>query len=102
MHCTIFKRPFVEVPKFFHVNDRIPEFKAQFTPYPIPFAPRTKIKPDRASVLTQKNGCGGANSEKKRSLATPISKVERHISDKYCAIVCAVCTPIRPVAEVNK
>ena len=87
MHCTIFKRPFVEVPKFFHVNDRIPEFKAQFTPYPIPFAPRTKIIPNRASVLTQKNGCGGANSENERSIAALISKVKHHISDKYCASV---------------
>ena len=39
---------------------------------------------------------------KEGSFASPISKVERHISDKYCAIVCAVCAPIRAVAEVNK
>ena len=39
--CSIFKRPFVEVPKFLLVN-QIPEFKAQFTPYRIPFAPQRK------------------------------------------------------------
>ena len=60
------------------------------------------ILPDRASVPKKKDGCGGANSVKERSSTAPISKMEHHISDKYCAIACAVCTPIRPVAEVNK
>ena len=58
--------------------------------------------PDMASVLTHKNGCGGAISIKERSFAVPISKVDRHISYKYCSIVCVVCTPIPPVAEVSK
>ena len=48
------------------------------------------ILPDRASVPKKKDGCGGANSVKERSSAAPISKVEYHISDKYCAIASAV------------
>jgi len=37
------------------------------------------------TLLTHKNGCGGAISVKKRSCAAPISKVERHTSDRFCA-----------------
>ena len=33
-------------------------------------------------LFTNKNGCGGAISVTERSCAAPISKVERHISDR--------------------
>ena len=39
-------------------------------------------------LLTHKNGCGGAISGTERSCAAPISKVERHTSDRFCAKFC--------------
>ena len=38
-------------------------------------------------LFTQKNGCGGAISVTERSWAAPISKVEPHISERFCAIL---------------
>ena len=38
-------------------------------------------------LFTQKNGCGGAISVTERSPAAPISKVEPHISERFCAIL---------------
>ena len=37
--------------------------------------------------FTHKSGCGGVISVKERSGAAAISKVERHISDRFCAIL---------------
>ena len=45
------------------------------------FCAGTKTIPDRASVYTHKNRDFGAISVTERSCATPISKVESHISD---------------------
>ena len=42
-----------------------------------------KIIPDSS----HKNGCGGAISVTERSCVLPISKVEVHISDRFCAIL---------------
>ena len=43
--------------------------------------------------FTHKSGCGGAISVKERSGAAAISKVERHKSDRFCAILkCSVNT----------
>ena len=36
-------------------------------------------------LLTHENGCGGTISATKRSCAAPISKVERHTSERFCA-----------------
>ena len=41
-------------------------------------------------LFIQKNGCGGAVSVTERSCAAPIPKVERHLSDRFCAILCAM------------
>ena len=38
-------------------------------------------------LFTQKNACGGAISVTERSWAAPISKVEPHISERFCAIL---------------
>ena len=44
-------------------------------------------------LLTHKNGCGGAISVTGRSCAAPISKVERHITNRFCSILwCSVLT----------
>ena len=48
---------------------------------PDSFCAGTKTIPDRASVYTHKNRDFGAISVTERSCATPISKVESHISD---------------------
>ena len=48
---------------------------------PDSFCAGTKTIPDRASVYTHKNRDFGAISATERSCATPISKVESHISD---------------------
>ena len=53
---------------------------------------QTKIISDRASVDTRAVSCGGANTVTERSCAAPISKVERHISDRFCAIVIVWCS----------
>ena len=38
------------------------------------------------------------------SRAAPISKVERHVSDRFCAVLWYTCEQltIRPVAEANR
>ena len=42
-------------------------------------------------MFTLKSGCGGAISMTERSCVPPISKVERHIADRFCAILwCSV------------
>ena len=41
-------------------------------------------------LFIQKNGCGGAVSVTERSCAAPIPKVERHLSDRFCAVLCAM------------
>ena len=46
----------------------------------------TKILPDRVFIHT-KERCGGAISVTERSWAGPISKVEPHISERFCAIL---------------
>ena len=44
-------------------------------------------------MFTLKSGCGGAISMTERSCAPPISKVEHHIADRFCAILwCSVNT----------
>ena len=44
-------------------------------------------------MFTLKSGCGGAISMTERSCVPPISKVERHIADRFCAILwCSVNT----------
>ena len=74
-----------------------------FRLYRIVFAlPRKKKIPDRASVHTNKHGCGSAKLRR-----ADLVLVERHTSDKdtgYCFVPYsgAVWTPLRPVAEVNK
>ena len=57
---------------------------AMFTLYQIAFAPTRK--PHRIGLLfTHKKGDFCAISVTERSCAAPISKVERHISDRFCA-----------------
>ena len=58
----------------------------------------TKTIPQTASVHTPKNGDFGAI----RSCTARISKVERNISDRFCATFCCSVIDIRAVAEVNK
>ena len=48
-----------------------------------------------------KNDCGGATSVTKRNYAASISKVERHIPDRFCVNL-AMWTPFGTVAEMNK
>ena len=44
-------------------------------------------------MFTLKSGCGGAISMTERSCVPPISKVEHHIADRFCAILwCSVNT----------
>ena len=44
-------------------------------------------------MFTPKSGCGGPISMTERSCVPPISKVERHIADRFCAILwCSVNT----------
>ena len=60
-------------------------------------------KPYRVGILsTHMNGDFGSISVTERSCHAPISKVERHISDRFCATVWCKVTAIRTVAEVNK
>ena len=69
--------------------------------YPIAFAPAQKLY-QIGFLFTHKNGDFGAISVIKGSCATPISKVGRHISDKFCALLsCCVKTHLT-LAEVNK
>ena len=73
--------------------------KAVFTLHRIAFAPPRKSY--RMGLLfTHKNGYGGAVSVTKRSCAEPISIVERHISDRFCATL--RCSMNTYSAEVNK
>ena len=48
-----------------------------------------------------KNDCGGATSVTKRNYAAPISKVERHIPDRFFVNL-AMWTPFGTVAEINR
>ena len=44
-------------------------------------------------MFTPKSGCGGTISMTERSCVPPISKVDRHIADRFCAILwCSVNT----------
>ena len=53
-----------------------------FTLYRIPFAPVRKLC-QIGLLFARKNGDFGANSVTERSCAAPITKVERHISDRF-------------------
>ena len=68
--------------QWFGIKPRF-EVEAMFTLLWIAFEPTRNI-PNRASPLlfTHKNGDCGVISVTKRSCAAPISKVERHISDR--------------------
>ena len=73
---------------------------AVFLLYRKAFAPPRKSH--RTGLLfTHKNGCGGATSVTKRNYVDPISKVERHIPDRFCVNL-AMWTPFGTVAEMNK
>ena len=65
-------------------------FKAMFTLYRIAFAPARK--PYRIRLLfTHENGDFGAISVTERICSAPISIVERHISERFCATLwCSV------------
>ena len=59
-----------------------------------------KIIPERSSVHCTL--LGGAIFVRERSCAEPISKVERYISDRFCAILwCIVNTYLPAKTEVN-
>ena len=74
--------------------------KAVFLLYRKAFAPPRKSY--RTGLLfTHKNDCGGATSVTKRNYAASISKVERHIPDRFCVNL-AMWTPFRTVAEMKK
>ena len=72
--------------------------KAVFTLYRVAFAPPRKSY-QIGLLFTHKNGSSGAISVTKRSCAEPISIVERHISDRFCATL--RCTVNTYSAEVN-
>ena len=57
-----------------------------FTQHRITFAPSRKSYRIRL-LFTNMNGCGVAISVTERSCAAPILKVERDISDRFCAIL---------------
>ena len=58
-----------------------------------------KIIPERSSVHCT---LGGAIFVRERSCAAPISKVERYVSDRFCAILwCIVVTYLPAKTEVN-
>ena len=60
---------------------------AILTLYQIAFAPPLKSYQIALLRCTYKSGCGGVISVKERSSAAAISKVERDISDRFCAIL---------------
>ena len=74
-----------------YLRHQFSTFEAMFTPYQR--APSPVRKPHRIELLFRhKNGDFGAISVKNQaSCAVPISKVERHILDKFCALfLCCV------------
>ena len=73
--------------------------KAVFTLHRIAFAPPRKSY-QMGLLFTHKNGCGVEISVTERSCAEPISIVERHISDRFCAILWSSMNTYS--AEVNK
>ena len=75
---THIDREFLKTESFFSSLGYVPSASDSFCAV-------MKIIPDRASV--HKNGCGGAISVTERSCVLPISKVEVHISDRFCAIL---------------
>ena len=66
---------------------------AILTVYRIAFPPPLKSYQISLLWFTHKSGCGDAISVKERRGAATISKVERHISGRFCAILwCSVNT----------
>ena len=41
-------------------------------------------------LFTHKKGCGGAISVTERGCTAPISILEHHVTDRFCAILCVV------------